>query len=128
VPGALLPVALPGTFRPGGVLRAEAEGVGEHPLRVDAVLVRPAVARLVLSGPGHGGRGRTAMALLHNGDGREHTATVSMPGHGDVSVELYDVRARLVGRGALTGSGTRVQVTVPAHGFAVVRRGERAGK
>ncbi|MCH6163132.1 hypothetical protein [Streptomyces marispadix] len=119
VPGALLPVALPGAFRPGGVLRAEAKDVGERPLRVDAVLVRPVVARLLLSGA-YG-----SLGLLHNGDGAPHSATVSLPGQGDVTVELYDVRARLVGRRALTGNESRVQVTVPAHGFAVVRRRAR---
>ncbi|WP_314176649.1 hypothetical protein [Streptomyces winkii] len=116
-PGALTPVALPGTFAPGGTLRARAEDVGRHPLRVDAVLVRPAVARLVLSGP------QRSLALLHNGDGRPHTARVTVPGQGPVTVELYDVRARALGsRTATVAAGQQAQVTVPAHGFAVVRR------
>lgn len=113
VPGALTPVALPGTFAPGGRLRARAEDVGGHALRVDAVLVRPAVARLVLAGQ------ERSLALLHNGDGREHTATVTMPGSGRTTVDLYDARARPAGH-TVTAPGT--QVTVPAHGFAVLRR------
>ncbi|NLU73885.1 hypothetical protein HCC61_14550 [Streptomyces sp. HNM0575] len=120
VPGALLPVALPGTFAPGGVLRARAEGVGDRPLRVDAVLVRPAVARLLLSGPAG------SLGLLHNGDGTPHEAELTVPGTGPVAVELYDVRAGSLG-GHRTEGGSRVQVTVPAHGFAVVRREAGAG-
>lgn len=114
-PGALTPVSLPGTFSPGGRLRARADGVGEHPLRVDAVMVRPTVARRVLHGP------ERSIALLHNGDGQPHTTGVSMPGQGPVTIELYNVRARL--RGRRTATGPDVQVTVPASGFAVVRRG-----
>ncbi|SCK48620.1 hypothetical protein [Streptomyces sp. WMMB 322] len=113
-PGALTPVALPETFAPGARLRARAEAVGEHPLRVDAVLVRPAVARRVLHGP------ERSIALLHNGDGQAHTAEVTLPGQGSVTVELYDVRARLRSRHTLPGP--EAQLTLPAHGFAVVRR------
>ncbi|OEV07739.1 hypothetical protein AN219_31820, partial [Streptomyces nanshensis] len=97
-----------------GRLRARADGVGGRALRVDAVLVRPAVARLVLSGP------EESLALLHNGDGQPHTAGVTLPGQGPVTVELYDVRARPAGSRTATGPGA--QVTVPAHGFAVARR------
>jgi hypothetical protein len=117
VPGALTPVALPGTFAPGGELRARAEDVGRHALRVDAVLVRPAVARLVISGSAG------SLALLHNGDARARTARVTMPGDGRVTVELYDVRARPAARRAHLAPGA--QVTVPAHGFAVLRREAR---
>jgi hypothetical protein len=116
VPGALLPVALPGTFRPGGVLRADAEDVGERPLRVDAVLVRPVVARLLLSGR-YG-----SLGLLHNGDGAPRPAEVTVPGSGPVTVEVFDVRARPLRRRRAV-HGPRVQVALPAHGFAVVRRG-----
>ncbi|WP_111604607.1 hypothetical protein [Streptomyces sp. Amel2xB2] len=120
VPGTLTPVALPGTFAPGGRLRARAADVGKHALRVDAVLVRPAVARLVVASP-YGG-----LALLHNGDGRERPATVTVPGSGRTTVELYDVHARPAGRRA-TATGREVHVAVPAHGFAVLRREGRDG-
>ncbi|HEV7627946.1 MAG TPA: hypothetical protein VGO89_15740 [Streptomyces sp.] len=117
-PGALTPVALPAALEPGEQLRARAEGVGKKALRVDALLVRPAVARLVLSGP------RRSLALLNNGDGRPHTTAVTLPGSGEVTVELYDDGARPLGSYAAKGS--RAEVTVPAHGFAIVRR--RAGR
>ncbi|MGH3310989.1 MAG: hypothetical protein ACRDP3_10450 [Streptomyces sp.] len=113
-PGALLPRSLSRLMAPGAELRCRAEQVGSGPLRVDALLVRPAVARLVLKGPGGG------LALLSNGDGRPRTVEVSPPGSGPVTVELYDDRARAQGRH--TENGSRVQVTVPAYGFAVARR------
>ncbi|HWM36533.1 MAG TPA: hypothetical protein VNS49_05365 [Streptomyces sp.] len=113
-PGALTPVALPAVAAPGGRLHARAEGVEKGTLRVDALLVRPAVSRLVLTGPGR------SLALLNNGDRQPHTVDVTLPGKGPVTVDLYDGRARPVGR--RTGGGSRAEVTVPAYGFAVAGR------
>ncbi|MFC4492541.1 hypothetical protein ACFPA8_00100 [Streptomyces ovatisporus] len=114
-PGALTPVALPAAVRPGERLHARAEGVEKGALRVDALLVRPVVSRLVLSGP------EKSLALLNNGDGQEHTVEVSLPGEGPVTVDLYDERARHTGRHMDSGDPTRV--TVPVRGFAIARRG-----
>jgi hypothetical protein len=113
-PGALTPVPLPAVVQPGERVRATAEDVRKDPLRVDALLLRPTVARLVLSGPSSG------LALLTNGDKRPHTADVSLPGSGPLTIELYDGSARP--RGKSTGRGPKTEVTVPAHGFAIIRR------
>ncbi|GGO54641.1 hypothetical protein GCM10012287_44060 [Streptomyces daqingensis] len=114
-PGALTPVPLPAAVRAGGRLRARAEGVEKGTLRVDALLVRPVVSRLVLSGP------ERSLALLHNADERAHTVEVSLPGEGPVAADLYDDRARPAGHHTDSGGPTRV--TVPARGFAILRRG-----
>jgi hypothetical protein len=68
----------------------------------------------VLSGPSSG------LALRTNGDKRPHTADVSLPGSGPLTIELYDGSARP--RGKSTGRGPKTEVTVPAHGFAIIRR------
>ncbi|OEV14125.1 hypothetical protein, partial [Streptomyces nanshensis] len=70
----------------------------------------------------HGG-----LALLHNGDGRERPATVTVPGKGPVTVELYDLRARPVGGATAHRGSAPAHVTVPAHGFAVLRREGHGG-
>lgn len=115
-PSALTPVALPGLYAPGERLLARAEETGRRPLRVDALLVRPAVARLSVTGPDIG------LALLHNGDRRPHTAEFAPPGQGPFTVELYDSRARPAGVRTVDGTRKAARVTVPAHGFAILRR------
>ena len=87
-PGALTPVALPAVVKPGERLSARAEGVGGSALRVDSLLVRPVVSKLVLSGPAR------SLALMSNGDSRTRRAKVVLPGEGPVTVDLYDDRAR----------------------------------
>ncbi|WP_181768633.1 hypothetical protein [Streptomyces albidus (ex Kaewkla and Franco 2022)] len=113
-PGALTPVSLPAVVKPGVRLAARAEGVGGSALRVDSLLVRPVVSKLVVSGPSR------SLALMSNGHSQTRTAKVVLPGEGPVTVDLYDDRARPLG--SSTGGGSTTEVDVPAHGFAIVSR------
>jgi hypothetical protein len=114
VPGALLPVALAAPVPAGRSLSARAERVGPAPLRVDALLVRPAVARVALAGAD------TGAVLLRNGTGTDRRVTASVPGAGVALVERYDRAARA--RGEHRVGGPAVEVVVPAYGFALVTR------
>ncbi|MFB9235403.1 hypothetical protein ACFFWC_07600 [Plantactinospora siamensis] len=115
VPGALLPVPLSGPVPAGATLTVRAEGVGGDPLRIDALLVRAVVARLVLGGAG------TGAALLHNGTAAERSVTVALPGRGSARVEVFDRYGRAAGRVRHAG-GPSIRVTLPGYGFAVVTR------
>ena len=114
-PGALLPVTVPGLLPAGvNVLSATtATGTGD-PAALDAVMLEPLVSLLVLGGDGHG------TALLRSASTRSEHTQVQVPGTGVARVQTYDGRGRLVGRSA-TSAGT-VSVTVPAGGWALIRR------
>jgi hypothetical protein len=114
-PGALLPVTVPGTLAAGAtVLSATtATGVGD-PAALDAVMLEPLVSRLVLGGDGHG------TALLRSASTKPEHAQVQVPGTGVARVQTYDGRGRLVGTS--TSSAATVSVTVPAGGWALIRR------
>jgi hypothetical protein len=111
-PGLLLPLdgldALP---RDAGSVTLTARG-GD--VALDAVMVEPAVSRLVLDQDGHG------TALLRTSSDRTARTTVSVPGTGGATVTTYDGRGRRLS--TTTTPARTVAVPVPAGGFATVRR------
>ena len=114
VPGALLPVPLVGPVPAGTALSARAERVGAAPLRVDALLVRPVVARLALAG------GDAGAVLLRNGTGTDRRVTADVPGTGAARVERFDRAARALDEHR--ADGPTVVVDVPAYGFVLITR------
>ncbi|GAA2155251.1 hypothetical protein GCM10009844_42080 [Nocardioides koreensis] len=114
-PGALLPVTVPGTLPAGAtVLSATtATGAGD-PAALDAVMLEPLVSRLVLGGEGHG------TALLRSTSTTSERARVQVPGSGTARVATYDGDGQLVDESVSTAR--TVTVSVPAGGFALVRR------
>ena len=114
-PGALLPVTLPVTL-PAGATRLSANtatGAGD-PAALDAVMLEPLVSRLVLAGDGHG------TALLRSASTTSERTQVRVAGTGPARVQTYDGSGRPVASSASTAQ--TVTVTVPAKGFALVRR------
>jgi YD repeat-containing protein len=114
-PGLLLPLdgldALP---RDAGAVTLTARG-GD--VALDAVMVEPAVSRLVLDQDGHG----TALLRTSADDtGGTARATVTVPGTGRATVTTYDGRGRRLA--TTTTTARTVAVPVPAGGFATVRR------
>lgn len=109
VAGTLLPISLATPVPAGATLTATCSS---GPVRIDALLVEPVVATLVMAGAG------AAFALLRNGDQSSHSRSVTLPGAGPVVVETYDDRARPCGR--RTSSHPTVLVEVPPGGFATV--------
>ncbi len=113
--GALLPTTLRGTLPAGAdVLSATTKTTDGDPAALDAVMLEPLVSRLVLAGDGHG------TALLRSASTRREQAHVRVAGSGVARVRTYDGAGRLIGRSA-THART-VTLTVPAGGFALVRR------
>ncbi len=112
VPGTLLPVSLAQSVPAGATLTAVCS---TGPVRIDALLVEPVVATLVMAGPD------AALALLRNGDQVSHTCTVTMPDGGPVVIETYDDQARPYGR--QVSSHRTVLVEVPPGGFGTVIHG-----
>lgn len=113
-PGALLPVTLPTMMEAGAsTLTATTTTTGE-PAKLDAVMVEPAVSRLVLRGEGHG------TALLSSASDRTERTVVHVSGSGPATVETYDGRGRQVA--AHVSPARAVAVAVPAGGFALVTR------
>ena len=114
-PGALLPVTLP-TILPAGSTELSATtttGAGD-PAALDAVMLEPLVSRLVLAGDGHG------TALLRSASTTAEHTNVRVAGTGAARITTYDGSGRVV---ATTSSTAQtVSVTVPAGGFALVRR------
>jgi hypothetical protein len=102
------------------MLPAEAEtltattATGDEPARLDAVMIEPAVSRLVLRGAGHG------TALLRSASDRTERTVVRVAGTGAATVETYDGRGRLVETHRTPAAA--VVVAVPAGGFALVTR------
>ncbi len=115
-PGALLPVTMPVTLPSGRstVLLSTRAGGGDE-ARLDAVMVEPLVSRLVLAGDGHG------TALLRSAARRDRRATVTVPGSGPATVEVYDGRGTLVSR-STSRAARSVPVRVLAGGFTLVNR------
>lgn len=114
-PGALLPVTLQRELPAGATeVTATVRGRPTTPARVDALLLKPMVSRLVLDGPGQG------VALLHSADRRRTDVSVDLPGDGAAVVRSYDSSGRL--REETTVYGTTVSARVLAEGFTVVTR------
>ena len=112
--GALLPASLPTMLQAGAdTLTARTSTTGA-PAMLDAVMLEPAVSRLVLVGAGH------CTALLSRASDRVERTVVRVAGKGRATVETYDGRGRLV---ASRSTPARVvAVAVPAGGFALVTR------
>ncbi|MDN3351581.1 hypothetical protein [Actinomadura sp. DC4] len=102
-PGALLPVALPGSLPPGAVTLT-ADGSGD----LDAVELTPLVSSLVTGGT----------ALLSSVARTPRTVTVTVPGDGRLRAATYDTEGRT--KEARTTAGRTVTVTVPPGGFALI--------
>ena len=114
-PGALLPVTLPVTL-PAGATRLSATTATDagDPAALDAVMLEPLVSRLVLAGDGHG------TALLRSASTTSERTQVRVAGTGPAQVRTFDGSGRPVAS-SVTPAET-VTVTVPAGGFALVRR------
>jgi len=115
-PGALLPTTLAGTIGEGvtQLTATAAHATGDDLARLDAVMLRPLISRLVLSGDGHGS------ALLSSASDQARRTTVTVAGTGIARIESYTGDGRLV---AVRSSTARaVPVTVPGGGFVFVRR------
>ena len=110
-PGSLQAVALRNPL-PAGETSLEMDSDG--PTRVDAVLIRPLVNRVVLTGADG-----AAIALLTNSDRRTQRVSVDLPGTGPILVQIYDDRGRL--RAASTDNGL-AEVRVLPGGFTVLTR------
>ena len=114
-PGALLPRTLPVTLPAGATeLAATTATADGDPARLDAVMLEPLVSRLVLAGDGHG------TALLRSASTTSEKAQVRVAGTGTARVLTYDGAGQPVGTAISTAR--TVTVTVPAGGFALVRR------
>jgi hypothetical protein len=114
--GALLPVTLPVTLPPGqAAVRATTTATGGDEARLDALMVEPLVSRYVLGGDGHG------TALLRSAASSDRHTTVSVPGSGTATIEVYDGLGTLVARSTSKAAGA-VPVRVVAGGFTTVRR------
>lgn len=112
-PGALLPTVLRGAVGPRTTtLDVTVRAGAGQPVRLDAVMLRPAVSRLVLSGGG----GTTV--LLSSAAGQPTARRVDVPGSGRATVSTYD------GRGALVARWSTGEVVAPVldGGFTVVDR------
>jgi hypothetical protein len=114
-PGALLPVTLPVTLPAGATrLSATTASAADDPAALDAVMLEPLVSRLVLAGDGHG------TALLRSASTTAERTQVRVAGTGPARVRTFDGSGRPVASSVSTAR--TVTVTVPAGGFALVRR------
>lgn len=117
VPGALLPTTLPRTIGSGATTVSVRAVSGVTAL--DALLIRPVVSQLTLSGSGVGagaGAGAgSATQLLQSSSVRAERATVGVGG----TVRVYDSRGRSDGTRMVRAGSV---LLIPAGGFAVVTR------
>lgn len=112
-PGALLPTTLRAELDAGATeVTASLSRRGSQAARVDALLLKPEVSRLVLDGPAGG------TVLLHSAADGARVVRVDAPGAGRVVVEVHDETGVLVRR-STAGDGP-VPVRVLAGGFTVV--------
>lgn len=108
-PGVLLPRSLDRVV--GGKHATVRVDVSRGVLQLDALLVRPVVSRLVLTG-----EGRTE--LVHSASTHRQSVAVGVRGERAVA-RIYDARGRLVGTKPLRGERT---IVLPAGGFALLER------
>ncbi|WP_407341657.1 hypothetical protein [Pengzhenrongella phosphoraccumulans] len=114
-PGALTPVSLEHELPAGATaLSVSVRGRATTPAHVDSLLLKPRVSHLVLDGPDGG------TALVQNAGMRTETATIALPGDGDVVVRSYDASGVL--RRTLHATGATISVQVRAGGFTVLTR------
>ncbi|TDV57576.1 hypothetical protein [Actinophytocola oryzae] len=106
-PGALLPVILADTLRPGATTLTARFTAGES--SVDALLLRPEVSQVVFD----------HTALPQSAAPGPRTRTITMTGAHRVTVLSYDGRGRLLNTS--TRGGPTVTATVAAGGFTVLR-------
>ncbi len=81
---------------------------------LDALMLEPEVSHLVLGGDGHG------TAVLRSAADGKRRISVAVPGTGTARVSVFDGLGRPVS--THRASGATVDVTLPAGGFAIVRR------
>ncbi|MDQ0893451.1 hypothetical protein [Agromyces ramosus] len=110
VPGVLLPRTL--QLPVDGSASSLTASVKTGTVTLDALLVRPAISRLVFDGSGG------ATELVHSTSKSRHTAGVGFDGAAS-TVRVYDDRGELVSERALDGRG---EVLLPPGGFAVITR------
>lgn len=110
VPGVLLPrtLKLPVDASASSLTASVKTGT----VTLDALLVRPAISRLVLEGPGG------ATELVHSTSKSKQTAEVGFDGAASTA-RVYDDRGVLVSELALDGLD---EVLIPSGGFAVITR------
>jgi hypothetical protein len=110
-PGSLQAVAL---SRPLPAGETSLQTRSDGPTRVDAVLLRPLVGGVVLTGADG-----AATALLTNSDRRVQQVSVDLPGTGPVLVQLYDDRGRLRAKSTTDGLA---EIRVLPGGFTILTR------
>jgi hypothetical protein len=110
-PGSLQAVAL---SRPLPASETSLRTRSDGPTRVDAVLLRPLVGGVVLTGADG-----AATALLTNSDRRVQQVSVDLPGTGPVLVQLYDDRGRLRAKSTTDGLA---EIRVLPGGFTILTR------
>ena len=110
-PGSLQAVAL---SRPLPAGETSLQTRSDGPTRVDAVLLRPLVGSVVLTGADG-----AATALLTNSDRRVQQVSVDLPGTGPVLVQLYDDRGRLRAKSTTDGLA---EIRVLPGGFTILTR------
>lgn len=113
-PGALLPVTLDRVVGAGANRVRAVSDAGSEPSRLDALVLRPLVSRLVLHGNG------TPTALLSSASDDVERTRVYLPGQGPVSIRTFTGLGRPV-EDRVVEDTDAVQVRVPAGGFAIVR-------
>ncbi len=113
--GALLPVTLDRSLRRGDKrLMVDGSAGGDDTVRLDAVMLQPLVARLVLSGGPH------ATALLASASDEVERSVVRLGGDTSTRVAVYNGLGRLIA--TRRSHAQAVSVSLPAGGFAVVSR------
>lgn len=111
-PTELIPVNLRNTLDAGAVSVSVATSGGTG--NIDALLVMPEIATLLLDGGGQ------VTALLTSKSGTVEQRAIALGGAGTATVASYDRQGRLMSVGSV--SGATPEVTIAAGGFTVVTR------